>query len=215
MNSETHAAAAGGRIGLLGGSFDPPHRAHLALARSALHALRLDAVWLIPAGRPWQRAPLAASAQQRWDMVQLLLAGEPRLHACDLELRRDGPSYTIDTVRELQRRHPHTAYTLIVGADQLANLCSWRDWQALTAAVDLAAAARPGHALHAAPELLDALRRGGHALHLLPLPPIPLSATAARAAQAGALRAIVPPAIARYIEHHHIYSNPDSPHGHP
>ncbi len=202
-------------IGLLGGSFDPPHRAHLALARSALRALRLDAVWLIPAGQPWQRAPLAASAQQRWDMVQLLLAGEPGLHACDLELMRDGPSYTIDTVRELQRRHPHTAYTLIVGSDQLANLCSWRDWEALAAAVDIAAAARPGHALQPPAGLLQALQRGGHALRLLPLPPLPLSATQARAAHGNTLRTIVPPAVARYIEQHHIYPDPETPHGHP
>ena len=202
------------RIGLLGGSFDPPHRAHLELARSALRALQLDAVWLIPAGQPWQRAPLQADAAQRCAMLELLIADEPGLQLCAIELDRAGPSYTIDTVRELQRRRPDTAFTLIVGADQLANLTSWRDWPQIAAAVDIAAAPRPGHALHAAAELRAALAAGGHALHALPLAPMPLSATAARAAGRQALRAIVPEAVARYIEHHHLYSTDHKLHGH-
>ena len=210
------SAASAVRVGLLGGSFDPPHRAHLALARCALRALSLDAVWLIPAGQPWQRAPLRATAEQRWDMLQLLLEGASGLCACDLELRRDGPSYTVDTVRELLRRHHTAAFTLIVGADQLANLCTWHDWPALAAMVDVAAAARPGHALEPPAALLQALRQSGHTLRQLPLSPLSLSATAARQARGPALRAIVPAAVARYIEQHHLYSNqPAPPHGHP
>ncbi|OIQ68684.1 putative nicotinate-nucleotide adenylyltransferase [mine drainage metagenome] len=202
------------RIGLLGGSFDPPHRAHLELARSALRALPLDAVWLIPAGQPWQRAPLQADAAQRRQMLELLIAGEPGLDVCSVELERAGPSYTIDTVRELQSRHPDCAFTLIVGADQLANLTSWRDWTRIAAAVDLAAAPRPGHPLRAPAALADALARAGHALHALPMTPMPLSATAARAAHGEALHALVPEPVARYIEHHHLYSTDRKLHGH-
>ena len=202
------------RIGLLGGSFDPPHRAHLELARSALRALPLDAVWLIPAGQPWQRAPLQADAGQRRQMLERLIAGVPGLDICTVELERAGPSYTIDTVRDLQRRHPDCAFTLIVGADQLSNLTSWRDWEHIVAAVDLAAAPRPGHPLRADAELVAALTRAGHALHALPMTPMPLSATAARAAHGDALRALVPEAVARYIEHHHLYSTDRKLHGH-
>ena len=207
-------ATSAARIGLIGGSFDPPHRAHLELARSALHALRLDAVWLIPAGQPWQRAPLQADAAQRRAMLALLIAGEPDLEICAIELERSGPSYTIDTLRALQERHPDVAFTLIVGADQLANLTSWRDWQAIATTVDIAAAPRPGHALQAAAALRAALADGGHQLHALPMTPVPLSATAARAARGDALRALVPEAVARYIEHHHLYSTDRKLHGH-
>jgi nicotinate-nucleotide adenylyltransferase len=204
------------RIGLLGGSFDPIHRAHLELAHCARRELGLDAVWLIPVGQPWQRGALQADPAQRWDMLQLALQGQPGLRACDLELRRDGPSYTIDTLRELLAAHPATQFTLIVGADQLANLQSWRDWQQIVALADLAAARRPGHAELPAPALLEALARGGHRLHRLPMAEQDVSATAVRerARRGLHLQDALLPAVARYIEQHRLYSTND-PHGHP
>lgn len=195
------------RIGLLGGSFDPIHNAHLELARSACTELALDAVWLIPAGQPWQRDPLAASAQQRWDMVNLAIAGLPGLRACDIELRRAGPSYTIDTVRELRATHPDTAFTFILGADQLGNLPTWNGWREIVAQVDLAAARRPGYADTAPPELLAELAAHGHRLHRLSMPEIDLSATRVRerVAQGQPLDTLVPAAVAHYIAQHHLY----------
>jgi nicotinate-nucleotide adenylyltransferase len=195
------------RIGLLGGSFDPIHNAHLELARSARAELGLDAVWLIPAGQPWQRDPLAASAQQRWDMVNLAIAGVPGLRACDIELRRAGPSYTIDTVRQLRAAYPDTAFTFILGADQLGNLPTWNGWREIVAQVDLAAARRPGHSDTAPPELLAALAAHGHRLHRLAMPEIDLSATRVRerVAQDQPLDALVPAAVAHYIARHRLY----------
>jgi len=198
------------RIGLLGGSFDPIHNAHLQLARSACSELALDAVWFIPAGQPWQRDPLAASAQQRWDMVNLAIAGLPGMRACDIELRRAGPSYTIDTIRELRRAHTHTAFTFIVGADQLRNLPTWNGWQDIAAQVDLAAARRPGYADTAPPELLAALEAHGHRLHRLDMAEIDLSATRIREriARGQPLDGLVPPAVAHYIAEHRLYHAP-------
>lgn len=204
-------------IGLLGGSFDPIHLAHLELARCAARQLELDEVWLIPAGRPWQRGTLGADAGQREEMVRLAAQGEPRLRVLDLELRRSGPSYTVDTLREVCAAHPGSRFVLLLGADQLENFCTWKDWRQIATAADLAAAPRPEHELRPAPELLQALEAGGHRLLHLHMPPLAVSATLVRehAAQGLDLRGLVPPAVADYIERHHLYRNHPAPHGHP
>ena len=202
-------AATPQRIGLLGGSFDPIHSAHLQLAHSAYTELALDAVWFIPAGQPWQRDPLAASAQQRWEMVNLAIDRLPGLRACDIELRREGPSYTIDTVRELRAAHPDTAFTFILGADQLRNLPTWNGWRDIVAQVDLAAARRPGYDDSAPIALLAALAAHGHRLHRLDMAEIDLSATRVREriAHGQPLDALVPASVAHYIDQHRLYQH--------
>ncbi len=217
MSDATLAAVAKPpRIGLLGGSFDPVHTAHLQLALSARRELALDSVWLIPAGQPWQRDPLAASQADRWAMLELAIAGHAGLRGCDIELKRQGPSYTLDTLRAVQAADPDTAFTFILGADQLCNLTSWNGWEAIAACVDLAVARRPGHDDAAPPELLHALARAGHGLHRLAMDAIDLSATLVRdrIARGEPLDTLVPASVARYIEDHHLYSTP-TPHGHP
>ncbi len=203
------ASATPRRIGLLGGSFDPIHNAHLQLAQSACTELALDAVWFIPAGQPWQRDPLAASPQQRWDMVNLAIAGRTGLRACDIELKRQGPSYTIDTVRELRAAHPDAAFTFILGADQLRNLPTWNGWKDIVSEVDLAAARRPGYDDKPPPQLVEALAASGHRLHRLSMPEIDLSATRIRRhlAQGESLVGLAPAAVARYIDQHRLYTH--------
>lgn len=210
-----HGTAPRRRIGLLGGSFDPIHEAHLALARCARAELDLDAVWLLPAGRPWQREPLGATSAQRWTMLELAIAGEAGLQGCDVELRRAGPTYTVDTLRELTAAHPDADFTFILGADQLARLPSWHAWRTVVTLADLAVAQRPDCAAGPSPEVAQALADGGHRLHRLAMPEIDVSATAVRerAAAGSALTGLVPEAVARYIESQHIYS-PEPPHGH-
>ena len=203
------ASATPQRIGLLGGSFDPIHNAHLQLAQSACSELALDAVWFIPAGQPWQRDPLAASPQQRWDMVNLAIAGRTGLRACDIEIKRQGPSYTIDTVRELRAAHPDAAFTFILGADQLRNLPTWNGWEDIVSEVDLAAARRPGYDDKAPPQLVEALAASGHLLHRLSMPEIDLSATRIRRhlAQGESLAGLAPAAVAHYIDQHRLYTH--------
>jgi len=194
-------------MGLLGGSFDPVHVAHVALAQTALAELNLDAVQLIPAAAPWQRAPLAASAQQRLDMLALAIDGIDGLAVNPIELQRDGPTYTIDTVRAL----PEDAmYVWILGADQLQNFCSWRDWPQIVERVDLAVASRPGVSVTAPPALHAQLTRLGRTLYRLPFTETTVSASAIRdnLARGASVAHLVAPTVLAYIQTHHLYQSP-------
>lgn len=189
------------RIGLFGGTFDPPHNAHVALARAALEALRLDALRWIPAGQPWQKSRTITAAPDREAMVRLAIAGEPRFELDRCELARDGPSYTIDTVRALHAQHPAAALFLIIGADQYAGLHTWRGWQELLVLVTLAVANRPG--AHPGPD--PQVQRVAH--RVVPLPMLDISATEirARVSQDLPIDSMVPPPVARYIDLHQLY----------
>lgn len=201
------------RIGLFGGSFDPPHRAHLALARTALAQLALDELRWLPAGRPWQKSHELASAEDRRAMVAAMIDREPRFLLDGRELARTGPSYTIDTVRELQADRPGAALFLLIGQDQYAAFPTWREWEALADAVTLAVAARPGAAVAAPP----ALAARAHRVERLDLPPMDVSATAIRGHLAGGgaaadlVPAMVPAEVARYIDSHRLYRPPVPP----
>lgn len=206
------------RIGLYGGSFDPVHNAHLALARCALVTLKLDEVHWIPAGRPWQKAsgPDArrlADGLDRAAMVGLAIEGEDRFVLNTTEVDRDGPSYTIDTVRELQDSLADAQVFLVIGQDQYSRLHTWRAWRELLERVTLAVAARGGSTLQAPAELAAV----PHRARMLPMPRMDISSTAIRAhlAQGGAaadlVPALVPEAVARYIDQHRLYAGDINP----
>lgn len=190
------------RIGLFGGSFDPPHLAHLALARSARDELRLDELRWLLAAAPWQKAgrPVTPAAQ-REAMVRLAIAGEPRFVLERHELEVAGPSVTLHTVQALQAAEPGATWFLVIGADQHANLHTWRGFEELLDHVVLAVAQRPGPT----PAVDPAVRRHRH--RVLPLPLLPISSTEVRACAARGERvdALVPTAVADYIERHHLY----------
>ena len=147
------------RIGILGGSFDPVHLGHIALAEAARDGLRLDRVLLVvAAGQPLKPGGPAAPAEDRYAMVRLAVRGRPRLEASDLELRRPAPSYTVETLREVRLRHPTaTKVMLILGADALADFPRWREVDAVRALARVVACPRPGSPAPAgADEVLDA-----------------------------------------------------------
>ena len=197
------------RIGLFGGSFDPVHNAHLALASAAREALALDELRWIPAGQPWQKEKARAitPAPQRLAMLELALQGRPG-HVIDrIEIDRSGPSYTIDTVRALQAAHPAARLVLIVGQDQYGNLHTWHDWRELLSRVDLAVAGRPG--ANAAVDERVALLGAA----LVPLPPMAISATEIRQRVAAGLPIdhLVPAAVAGYIAHEALYRSAEPP----
>lgn len=189
------------RIGLFGGTFDPPHNAHVALASLALEELALDELRWIPAGEPWQKTRRVTPAAQREAMVRLAMQGEPRFVLDRCEIRRTGASFTLDTVRELQAAQPGNEWFLVIGQDQYANLHTWRDWRELLARVTLAVANRPGVAIEPHPDVKAAAQR------VVPLPMLDIASTEirARAAAGQDIADLVPAGVARYIEAHHLY----------
>lgn len=197
--------AVGPRIGLLGGSFDPVHRAHIALARAAYSHLQLDHVELIPAGQPWQRRPLAAGPQHRLHMLELVCQDETGLKINTTELVRSGPTYTIDT---LERLDQGAHYIWILGTDQLANFCSWHRWRDILEHVQLAVAQRPNSTCTPAPELQAALEENQQVVLPIPFEPMPISATEIRqklaSGQAG--NDMLDARVLDYIQTHHLYS---------
>ena len=191
------------RSGLLGGSFDPVHEAHIALAEAAMRTLELADVQLIPAANPWQRAPLKAAPDHRLRMLELAVDGHPGLTVNPIEIVRGGATYTIDTLRAL----PPGRYVWLLGADQLANFCTWRAWQDIAAMVDLAVAVRPGTALLVPDELAQWLQGHGHVLQELPFAPMDVSASGIRErlAHGASAAGMLNPAVADYISRHGLY----------
>lgn len=192
------------RVGVFGGSFDPVHQAHVALARSALGALHLDQVRWVPAGNPWQKTRAMTPAEDRLALVQAAIEGEPRFVLDRIEVDRSGPSYTLDTLRELQAAHAGVQWVLLIGQDQYSGLHTWKDWQALLGLVELAVANRPGDLRQPHPDV----QRFPH--RMVPLPMLDISSTDIRTRVAAGLDIshLVPPGVARYIETHGLYRSP-------
>jgi nicotinate-nucleotide adenylyltransferase len=189
------------RIGLFGGTFDPPQLAHSALARCARDALALGEVRWIPAGQPWQKSHAISSAAHREAMVALEIAHEPAFVLERCELQRVGPSYTLQTVHELRQRIGAATWFLVLGSDQYNNLHTWRGWQELLSLVTLAVAERPDVALNPDPAVARV------PVQSLPLAPMPISATdiRARVARGESIAGMVSDAVAGYIDRHHLY----------
>jgi len=133
------------RLGLFGGSFDPFHRGHLAVARAALDALGLGRVLVLPTGRPPHKPDRRfAPALARYAMAELALLDEPRIEVSGLELDERRPSYTVETLERLREERPATELVLIVGSDSLAELDTWRRWREIPDLCELAVVPRPG-----------------------------------------------------------------------
>jgi nicotinate-nucleotide adenylyltransferase len=132
------------RIGVFGSMFNPPHVAHVVLCQEALWQLGLQRVVLVPTGRPPHRAAPQESAELRLRLVQAAAAGTPGLAVSRVEVDRPGPSYMVDTLRELASRYPGTDLVLLIGEDQLARLGTWHDAALLPQLARLGVARRPG-----------------------------------------------------------------------
>lgn len=192
------------RIGLLGGSFDPVHKAHLLLAHSALAALKLDQVQLIPAGQPWQRAPLGASTEHRLEMLKLATRDINAFEVNPIEIHRIGPTYTIETLQALDPAHE---YFWILGADQLKNFCTWHQWTDIVERVHLAVAQRPGSTLVAPDSLKQWLSTHQRKLLDIPFSPLDISASAIRQriAKKQSAQDLLPEVVEQYILEHGLY----------
>lgn len=188
---------AGVRRGILGGTFDPPHLVHLIAGETAVRALDLDVVNYIPAGSPWQKQDRRlTSDRHRWAMVERAVEGVEYFLADDREIRRSGPTYTIDTLAEF----PADELVLILGADAAAGLPTWREWKRVIASARVAVVPRTG----VAREAVEAL---GVSLDWLDMPELNVSGTdlRRRAAAGASLRFYVREPVWRYIVAEGLY----------
>ena len=207
-------AAVPRRIGVFGGAFDPPHNAHVALASAAIGQLALDALHIVPTGRAWHKSRPLSDAQHRLEMTRLAFAGVPKAVVDERELRRQGPSFTIDTLTALQAENAGAALYLIIGADQFASFRQWHRWEDILACAIICIADRGG----STPDrgLIDGLMEGyedtGGRLMRLQLPLMPVSATRIRQLMAygasctGEITRLVPEEVARYISMNKLYA---------
>jgi nicotinate-nucleotide adenylyltransferase len=197
------------RLGVFGGAFDPPHLAHVALARAAVAQLALDRLHIVPTGQAWHKARALTAPEHRLAMARLAFDPLDRVVVDEREIERSGPSYTIDTLEALQAENPAARIYLIIGADQFAALPGWHRWQAILEIATICIANRSDPARTEASFDLETQAR--HAVVTLQLPLMPLSATDIRrqigAGSAGpqGLAHLVPEPVARYIERHRLY----------
>jgi nicotinate-nucleotide adenylyltransferase len=190
------------QVALLGGSFDPVHLGHMALAQSALAQLPVDELWWVPVGQPWQKSRTLSSADDRVAMLRLAMGRDERQRVEGCEIARSGPTYTIDTLEELSARHPGVVWHLLLGWDQFLNLPTWKRWQDVAARVKLAVAQRPGQGSGQVPDALSGLH-----IERLHMAPWDVSSTAIRAdaAQGRVILDRVSAPVARYIADSGLY----------
>jgi nicotinate-nucleotide adenylyltransferase len=198
-----------GAIGVLGGSFDPVHNAHLAVARTGLKALGLAKVVWLPSGKPPHRGAPAASPEHRAAMLKLAISDEPRFELDERELRKATPAFTVETLEELHSELGEKAdLVLLIGADQHARLATWHRHEDLYKLARIAVFARPGMALGQAEQVT-----------VVPMQPLDISSTVIRQRIAAGqpARGLLPDAVLDYIRTHRLYGpqQPEPVNGHP
>jgi nicotinate-nucleotide adenylyltransferase len=205
-------------VGILGGTFNPPHLGHLALARHAHHELGLQQVVMMPAHIPPHKgSEQDPGPRHRLRMCRLCAAGVDGLSVCALEIERGGPSYTVDTLQAIHSSHPNAELTFILGADTASTLAAWREPGRLLELADLAVAARAGSDRAAVLDTVEGLLAAGgpdtgdgHAgrIRILDMPTIEVSSSMVRerAGRGAPIENLVGEAVARYIHEHGLYS---------
>jgi nicotinate-nucleotide adenylyltransferase len=195
------------KIGILGGTFDPIHSGHVAAAYAAIKCADLDRVLFIPAAQPPHRPPAAAARQHRLEMCRLATAGDSRFEVSDVELKRGGPSYTVDTLTELRRRDPGDELFLILGWDAARLFPSWREPERVRSLASMVIVARPGSDAPREADLGPAGLAGkGVILCLEPTPDVSASEIRRAIAAGEPIAGKVPAAIERYIAEHRLYA---------
>ena len=193
------------KVGVLGGTFDPVHLGHLLLAERAREALSLDLVLFVPAGEPWRKSHRTIThASHRLEMLRLAIAGNDAFGISDVELQREGPSYTADTLAALAAERLDDEFYFIIGADALADLPNWHEPQRIIEHATLAVAPRDGDPID-----LTAITIEGIADRVVTftMPRIDISSTdiRARASTGASIRYPTPTPVRAYIEEHGLF----------
>jgi nicotinate-nucleotide adenylyltransferase len=192
------------KVGIMGGTFDPIHIGHLLAAERAREGAGLDEVWFMPSFVPPHKAnPPKATPEQRLDMLKLSIAGHPQFRTEDIELRRQGTSYTIDTVEQLCRRHPNVRFCYIVGADMVQYLPHWLRIEEIMARISFIGLQRPGYSLDMS-QIPSYVQEG---VQIASMPQIELSSTdiRERSRTGKSVRYMVHEAVYAYMKEHGLY----------
>ena len=187
------------RIGVMGGTFDPIHHGHLVAASEVAHSFGLDEVVFVPTGEPWQK-PEVSPSEQRYLMTVIATASNPRFTVSRVDIDREGPTYTIDTLRDLKRERPDAELFFITGADAVAQILSWRDHDELWQLAHFVAVSRPEHVLST-----DGLPSDN--VSQLEVPALSISSTACRerVSDDQPVWYLVPDGVVQYIAKHKLY----------
>jgi len=202
-------------IGIFGGTFDPVHFGHLRPLRELHEALGFERLHLVPAAVPPHRPAPLASAAHRLAMLRLACAGSPGWVVDDRELRREGPSYTVDTLQELRAAYAGTPLCLVLGQDAAQGLATWHRWSELFELAGIAIMARPGSSTtlpdwarqREMPGKVEFCRDPLGHCYRHPVTPVDVSATRVRelAADGSEIKDLVPTVVADYISNHGLY----------
>lgn len=188
------------RLGVMGGTFDPIHHGHLVAASEVAAALNLDQVIFVPTGEPWQK-PDVSNSEDRYLMTVIATASNPRFNVSRVDIDRDGPTYTVDTLRDIQAAHPQAELFFISGADAITQILAWKDFDELWKAAKFVAVTRPGHAM----QLPESAPEG--AIEVLEVPALSISSTDVRRRSANGepVWYLVPDGVVQYINKHDLY----------
>jgi nicotinate-nucleotide adenylyltransferase len=195
----TDAAARRRRIGVMGGTFDPIHHGHLVAASEVRQSFQLDEVIFVPTGQPYLKTAVS-SAEHRYLMTVIATASNPDFTTSRVDIDRDGPTYTIDTLRDLKREYPDDDLFFISGADAIAQIVDWKDTDELWDLAHFVAVSRPGHVLTISglpPQRVSSLE----------VPALAISSTdcRARVGRGFPVWYLVPDGVVQYISKHHLY----------
>lgn len=194
----------GRRVGVMGGTFDPIHHGHLVAASEVQSWFDLDEVLFVPTGEPWQKSDRQVSpAEHRYLMTVIATAANPRFTVSRIEIDREGPTYTIDTLRQLKAEAPDDELYFITGADALPAILTWRDHDELFDLAQFVGCTRPGHEL--GPQSLDGLPK--EKVSIIEIPALAISSTACRqrVAMGEPVWYLVPDGVVQYIGKHALY----------
>ncbi len=200
------------KIGVFGGAFDPPHKAHQTLAQAALVQLELDVLYVVPTGQAWHKARVPSAAAHRLAMTRLAFEDMPQVIVDNREIMRTGPTFTIDTLKELQVENTNAQLYLLMGGDQLAAFRQWHEWRAIAKIAMICVADRAQ--VDGAKELSDVNNELSGRILMLSMLPTAISATSIRqqlAARLGENQVsadLLCPTVESYIAQHRLYKSP-------
>lgn len=202
------------RLGILGGTFDPIHYGHLLLAETCREQLNLSQIRLLPAGAPPHKTGKGITdGHTRADMAQLAISGYPEYTVDRREIRREGPSFTVDTLTGLRTEFPDAELFFLMGADSLRDIPTWKDPEQILESATVVAVNRPGLAAPSAEQVIEWVGEAfASRITILSMPGTDLSATALRrrVAEGQNLRFMTPRAVEMFITQHQVYTTADS-----